>query len=180
MKSYRVKWEIDVDAETPEDAARQALAAQRRPGTTATVFDVRDFPEDNPANEPDENVLRFDLQEEPTLSPEVAALVKAAKDAETLLMDLLEPDPHDDRGKTPEELYALSSALAPFTDMPEQTVTPSPENVLRAALEMSDPDHESFLDSAADVVAYLWENAQAIGYKAQDGKPCGEPLSSAE
>jgi hypothetical protein len=40
MRSYRVAWEIDVEAESPVDAARGALAAQRRPGSTATVFAV--------------------------------------------------------------------------------------------------------------------------------------------
>ena len=38
----RVKWEVDVEADTPEDASRQALAIQRKPDSTATVFDVTD------------------------------------------------------------------------------------------------------------------------------------------
>ena len=37
-----VTWEVDVDADTPKDAARQALAIQRRADSTATVFDVTD------------------------------------------------------------------------------------------------------------------------------------------
>lgn len=41
-RGYRVCWEIDVTADTPEDAAREAFAAMQRPGTTATVFDVTD------------------------------------------------------------------------------------------------------------------------------------------
>lgn len=40
QKQYRVMWEIDVWDETPLQAARQALAIQRDPGSTATVFDV--------------------------------------------------------------------------------------------------------------------------------------------
>ena len=40
MSMMRVRWEIDIDAETPIDAARQALAIQRRPDSTATVFTV--------------------------------------------------------------------------------------------------------------------------------------------
>lgn len=40
MPSYRVVWEIDLDAETPEDAARKALAIHRDPGSTATFFTV--------------------------------------------------------------------------------------------------------------------------------------------
>jgi len=36
----RVRWEIDIDAESPVDAARQALAIQRRADSIATVFTV--------------------------------------------------------------------------------------------------------------------------------------------
>ena len=36
----RVRWEIDVDADSPVDAARQALAIQRRLDSIATVFTV--------------------------------------------------------------------------------------------------------------------------------------------
>jgi hypothetical protein len=41
-RDYTVDWRIDVAAVTPEDAARAALAAQRRRGSTAGVFDVTD------------------------------------------------------------------------------------------------------------------------------------------
>jgi len=37
---YRVRWEIDVDAENPVEAARQARAMQVDPSSTANVFDV--------------------------------------------------------------------------------------------------------------------------------------------
>ena len=37
---YLVRWEIDSDAATPLEAAREARAVQLRPDTTATVFDV--------------------------------------------------------------------------------------------------------------------------------------------
>ncbi|MEI8120448.1 MAG: hypothetical protein WCI20_00235 [bacterium] len=37
----RVCWEIDVDARTPMEAARKALAIQRDPASIATVFDVQ-------------------------------------------------------------------------------------------------------------------------------------------
>lgn len=40
MPQYRVTWEIDIEAETPEEAARKALAIQRNPASTATVFNV--------------------------------------------------------------------------------------------------------------------------------------------
>lgn len=39
MKSYKVIWEIDLDAESPEDAAREALRIQQNPQST-TVFEV--------------------------------------------------------------------------------------------------------------------------------------------
>lgn len=43
MTEYRVTWEIDVDADSPEEAARKALAAQRRPlrEDGAHVFTVK-------------------------------------------------------------------------------------------------------------------------------------------
>lgn len=43
MPKYIVSWVIDdEDSESPLEAARRALEAQRRPGSTATVFDVRE------------------------------------------------------------------------------------------------------------------------------------------
>ena len=37
---FRVIWEIDIDAQGPKEAARQARAIQLTPGMSATVFDV--------------------------------------------------------------------------------------------------------------------------------------------
>ena len=37
---YRVTWRIDIDADSPRDAAEQALAVQRRVDGIATVFEV--------------------------------------------------------------------------------------------------------------------------------------------
>ena len=42
MNHYVVTWEIDVDAGTPEEAARQAWAHIRAVDSTANVFDVLD------------------------------------------------------------------------------------------------------------------------------------------
>ncbi len=39
-KAYTVRWEIDIDAETPEQAAQQALHMMRDKNSTATFFDV--------------------------------------------------------------------------------------------------------------------------------------------
>jgi hypothetical protein len=37
---FRVIWEIDIDADSPMEAAHEARAVQLRPDTTATVFNV--------------------------------------------------------------------------------------------------------------------------------------------
>lgn len=42
MTTYTVKWTIEIDAETPEEAAREALEIHRDPASLATVFDVYD------------------------------------------------------------------------------------------------------------------------------------------
>jgi len=42
MMNYRVLWEIDIDADSPREAAEGALQIQRRPDSIATVFTVRD------------------------------------------------------------------------------------------------------------------------------------------
>lgn len=41
MASYRVVWEIDVDADTPEDAALLAAEIMADPGSCGPVFEVR-------------------------------------------------------------------------------------------------------------------------------------------
>ena len=40
MTDYRVLWEIDIEAGTPEDAVREALLIQRDSNSTATCFTV--------------------------------------------------------------------------------------------------------------------------------------------
>lgn len=42
MTEYLVTWQIFVEARTPQEAARAALAAQRNLESQATCFDVRD------------------------------------------------------------------------------------------------------------------------------------------
>ena len=39
---YRIVWEIDLDAESAEDAAHQALEIQRDPASIVTCFIVTD------------------------------------------------------------------------------------------------------------------------------------------
>jgi hypothetical protein len=43
VKLYRVRWEIEVEAETPLAAAEKARRYQTKPGTTATVFEVAEI-----------------------------------------------------------------------------------------------------------------------------------------
>ena len=40
---YRVRWEIEVEAEMPQQAAEKARHYQVKPGTTATVFEVSEI-----------------------------------------------------------------------------------------------------------------------------------------
>lgn len=42
MPLYRVTWEIDVDGEDPLEAAGRARQHACRPGTTATIYAVRE------------------------------------------------------------------------------------------------------------------------------------------
>jgi hypothetical protein len=42
MKTYRVRWEIDLEADSCLEAAERALEIQRNPDSIATVFDVED------------------------------------------------------------------------------------------------------------------------------------------
>jgi|GEM_PF-3251141 hypothetical protein len=42
MTSYSVNWQIDIEAESPVEAARQALKIHRDRNSTATVFDIYD------------------------------------------------------------------------------------------------------------------------------------------
>jgi hypothetical protein len=53
-KTYKVVWEIDIAADSPEEAARKALEYQRDRESLATVFNV---------TEPNGNTIVFDLRE---------------------------------------------------------------------------------------------------------------------
>ncbi len=43
MKTYKVIWEIEVDANSHKEAAKEALSIQRDSGNSATVFKIREF-----------------------------------------------------------------------------------------------------------------------------------------
>lgn len=40
MAHYVATWQMEIEADSPEDAARQAWEHMRRPDSTANVFDV--------------------------------------------------------------------------------------------------------------------------------------------
>ncbi len=42
MPEYLVTWRIDIEADTAAEAALAAVAIQRKPGSTAVVFEVKD------------------------------------------------------------------------------------------------------------------------------------------
>ena len=42
MKHYFITWEIDIAADSPEEAARMALEIQRDPESIALVFKVKE------------------------------------------------------------------------------------------------------------------------------------------
>lgn len=42
MKEFRVRWEIDIEAASPREAAQEVLDIQRDPQSIATVFEVTD------------------------------------------------------------------------------------------------------------------------------------------
>lgn len=81
MNDYIVRWEIDIEAENPQNAARQALAIHRNPESIATVFIVED--------KANKDTISVDVQEEVVVvsKKEYAASVKqyeaSTKPAET-------------------------------------------------------------------------------------------------
>lgn len=48
MTEYLVTWEINEEADSPEEAARQALRTQRNPESLAVVFSVQEWPNGKP------------------------------------------------------------------------------------------------------------------------------------
>lgn len=47
-KEYTVTWKIDIQADSPEEAAKIARVIQLDPDSTAEYFDVREFGTDGP------------------------------------------------------------------------------------------------------------------------------------
>ncbi len=42
MPQFKIEWTIDIDADTPREAAEKALEIQRRVGSSAVVFNLTD------------------------------------------------------------------------------------------------------------------------------------------
>lgn len=55
MREFHVEWAIEIDAETPEEAAMKCRQMQQNPQTTATVFSIW------PTNDPDAGPVTVDL-----------------------------------------------------------------------------------------------------------------------
>lgn len=48
IREYRVRWEIDLDSDSPEHAAQKALEIQRDPHSTALHFEVFEIVDGEP------------------------------------------------------------------------------------------------------------------------------------
>lgn len=57
MNTYYVQWSIELDAESPEEAARKALEIQRDVNSIATIFNVC------LADDPDMDFVEIDVEE---------------------------------------------------------------------------------------------------------------------
>jgi len=55
---YHIKWEIEVEADSPLEAVQEALRIQRDPESMATIFEVRPM-----IAEPDVDYISIDLQQ---------------------------------------------------------------------------------------------------------------------
>lgn len=119
MNTYRVRWEIDVDADSHEEAARKAQASQIRPGTTATYFYVAEERQDARGMERHGPYQEIELGPIAPLSPEVQALIAAANKVETWLTA-----PCTKEQAIREMQYTLRAALAPFSESSPQPLTP--------------------------------------------------------
>ncbi|MEK6832678.1 MAG: hypothetical protein AABY32_01410 [Nanoarchaeota archaeon] len=53
MKEFRVSWEIDIDANSPYEAAKEAFKIMQEPGSSATFFEV---------TSPKGNKYQYDLE----------------------------------------------------------------------------------------------------------------------
>lgn len=59
MPCYLVRWEIDIDAESPREAAERARAIQQRPDNAATFYEVT-APDGDPDDADDRTLVDLD------------------------------------------------------------------------------------------------------------------------
>ena len=65
MAEYLIRWEINIDADSPEEAARIALEIQRDPASQATIFTAyEDNDETRPAVTVNPEAVMVDLFED--------------------------------------------------------------------------------------------------------------------
>jgi hypothetical protein len=130
VSTYRVRWEIDVDANSIKEAAREARESQTRPGTIATFFEVA---------KQDRRTGEFsDFQEvelEPVpLTPEVRALIQAARQSLKAHVSMRESGDAGNYPEQPEET-ALIAALAPFAESSPEPLRVDPDAPFKAQAE---------------------------------------------
>jgi hypothetical protein len=105
MTSYHIIWEIDVQADSPEEAAYKALAMQRNPESTATVFDVYRWDETEPT--------RIDLEISPHANAQsIAAEPDLLAALETLVDHAQEKYPHFESERGQRDIAAALKAIA--------------------------------------------------------------------
>lgn len=61
MTSYLVRWDIDIEADTPQEAAKKALEIQRDPQSIATCFTVFEIV----SGDVDGKAVECDVEEQP-------------------------------------------------------------------------------------------------------------------
>lgn len=81
MPEYRVRWEIDVEADGPSDAACQARLHATKEDTTATVFEVLERDSDGIDGPQFQRIASFDVRGAPSF-PHFRALTIEEAEAE--------------------------------------------------------------------------------------------------
>jgi hypothetical protein len=97
MTEFTVTWSIDVEADTPEDAAREAQAIQRDPDSSATIFRV------TPTNDP-EGGENIDVVRERGDSPDADRLKRLEREFAEVMA---EPIPRELHGRGVELAYEI-------------------------------------------------------------------------
>lgn len=172
------KHALALDADSAEDAARQARAAQVRADTTATVFNVT-------ANSRRALPEQVDL---PPGNPQLLALIDALRE----LIRIYSPTQAGYSEKTINAWMNAENALAPFAEIPEQTLVPVSNGLrwqvsvkLKADPNGKQPVLAGFSSQAdaehwADMIDENPEYAEVIVSEVPmiDGKRSAQPLSS--